>query len=196
MIDAVPVGGRQAGHLRAADFDERMGGQRGGDSGREAVAVDRQRAAGRHLVVVRGPHDQRAEPAHLGMQQTDGVVLTVVGAERIRADEFGERGGLVGRGRAHRAHLVQHDRDAALRDLPSGLAACQAAADDMNCRGSRFGHGATYGCGVGATMPAGQGRYAEPQKQSARSGRALCPGTSGRLSGSRYPRPRAECPSG
>jgi hypothetical protein len=35
-------------------------------------------------------------------------------------------------GATHRPHLVQHDRDAGMRDLPSGLAAGEAAADDMD----------------------------------------------------------------
>ena len=41
----------------------------------KAVAVDGERAAGRQLVGVGGAHDQRAEPAHLGMQQADGACL-------------------------------------------------------------------------------------------------------------------------
>ena len=79
--------------------------ERGGDRAGEAVAIDRQRAAGGHLVGIRRAHDQRAEPAHLRMQQADGVVLVVVGAERVRADELGERGGLVGRRRARMGRI-------------------------------------------------------------------------------------------
>ena len=102
------------------------------DGGGKAVAVDRERAAGRHLVGVGRAHDQRAEPAHLGVQQADGVVVRVVGAERVRADELGEAVGLVRGGRAQRPHLVQHDRHAGLRELPGGLRAGEAAADDMD----------------------------------------------------------------
>ena len=66
------------------------GCERRRDRGGKAVAVDRQRAAGRHLIGVGRAHDQRAEPAHLLVQQADRVVLLVVGAERIGADQFGE----------------------------------------------------------------------------------------------------------
>ena len=139
--DAVPIRRRQCRDLLAVDFDQRMGGERSGDGGGEAFAIDRQRSAGRHLIGVGRAHDQRAEPAHLLMQQTDGVVLLVVGAERVRADELGERRGLVGRGGAHGPHLVQHDRNAARGDLPSGLAAGKPAADDVDRWNARVSHG-------------------------------------------------------
>ena len=40
-------------------------------------------------------------------------------------------------GLPYRAHLVQHNRNAGLRDLPGGLASRQAATDDVNlaCHG-------------------------------------------------------------
>ena len=56
----------------------------------EALAVDRQRAAGRHLAGVGGGHDQRAAAAHLGVQQADGVVLPVVRAEGVGTDQLGQ----------------------------------------------------------------------------------------------------------
>ena len=62
---------------------------------REAVAVHGERAAGRHLVRVAAGHDERAAAAHLGVQQPDGVVLPVVGAEGVGADQFGQAVGLV-----------------------------------------------------------------------------------------------------
>ncbi len=45
---------------------------------------------------------------HLGVQQADGIGRSIVGAERVGADEFGELVGLVSLGHAHRAHFVQH----------------------------------------------------------------------------------------
>ena len=95
--------------------------ERCGDGGGKAVAIDRERAAGRDLIGVGRAHDQRAEPAHLLVQKADGVVFLVVGAERIGADELGERVGLVGGGRADWPHFVQHHRHAARGDLPGGL---------------------------------------------------------------------------
>ena len=50
--DAVPVLRRQAGDFAALDCDQRLGDDRRLDRGGKAVAVDRQRAAGRHLVGV------------------------------------------------------------------------------------------------------------------------------------------------
>ena len=70
--------------------------------------------------------------AHLLMQQPDGVGLPFVGAEGVGADQLGEGAGLMRLGLPHRAHLVQHDRNAGLRELPGRLAARQAAADHMN----------------------------------------------------------------
>ena len=93
--DVAPVRRRQAGDFGAADLDQRMIVQRLGDGGGKSVAVDRQRAAGRHLVGVGRAHDQRAQPAHFGVQQADRVVGGVVGAERVGADEFGETVGAV-----------------------------------------------------------------------------------------------------
>ena len=118
--------------------------ERLGDGGGKSVAVHRQRAAGRHLIGVGGAHDQRAQPAHFGVQQPDRVVGGVVGAERIGADEFGEAVGAVGLGHPAGAHLVQHDADARLGDLPGGFRAGEAGADDMYGFGRGFDacHGA------------------------------------------------------
>ena len=120
-------GGRQAGDLGAVDLDQGMVVQRLGDGSGKSVAVDRQRAAGRHLVGVGRAHDQRAQPAHLGMQQADRVVGGVVGAEGIGADELGEAFGAVRLGHPLRAHLVQHDGNAGVGDLPGGFRAGKAA---------------------------------------------------------------------
>ena len=106
--------------------------QRRGHGGRKAVAVDRQRAAGRHLIGVGRLHDQRAEPAHFLVQQADGIVVLVVGAEGIGADQFGQAIGLVGGGFALWPHLVQGHRDAGFGELPGGFGTGQAAADNMN----------------------------------------------------------------
>ena len=55
--------------------------------------------------------------------------------------QLGERGGLVGRGRAQRTHLVEHDRHAARGDLPSRFGSGKPAADDVHCWQTVFGHG-------------------------------------------------------
>ena len=135
------AGGRPSISARS-DLDQGMVVQRLGDGGGKSVAVDRQRAAGRHLVGVGGAHDQRAQPAHFGVQQPDRIVGGVVGAKRIGADEFGEAVGAMGLGHPCRAHLVQDDADARLGDLPGGFRAGEAGADDVH--GFRRGFGAGH----------------------------------------------------
>ena len=98
----------------------------------EAVPVDRERAAGGQFVGVGGAHDQRAGAAHLLVDHADGIVLRIVGAEGIGADQLGQLVGQMGLGAAHRAHLVQHDRHAGLRELPCRFAAREPAAHDMH----------------------------------------------------------------
>ncbi len=129
--DVIPVCRRHEDFL-AADFDQRLAFQRRGDGGGKTVAVDGQRAAGGELVRIGRAHDQRAEVAHLGVQQADGAPLRIVGAEGIGANKLGELPGLVGGGRAGRPHFVQHDRYAAACDLPGGFGTGEASAHHMN----------------------------------------------------------------
>ncbi len=82
-------GGKPAISSRAI-VDQRMGVERRGDRGGKSVAIDGERAACRHLIGVGRAHHQRVEPAHLLVQQADRVVLAIVGAERVGADEFRE----------------------------------------------------------------------------------------------------------
>ena len=97
----------------------------------KSFAVDGKRAARGQLVGVRSLHHQRTQPAHLGVKETDGAALSVVGAERVRADQLGELSGFMRRGRTNRAHFVQHHGHAAARDLPGGLGTGEAAANDV-----------------------------------------------------------------
>ncbi len=133
--DIVPVGRRQAGDLTAGDLDQGMVLQRLGHGGGKAVAVDRQRAAGGHLVGVGRAHDQRAELAHFGMQQADRIVGGIIRAEGIGADELGEALGAMRFGHPLRPHLVQHHADAGIGDLPGGLGAGKAGAYDVHGAG-------------------------------------------------------------
>ena len=114
-----------------------------GDRGRKSVAIHRQGAAGGHLVGVGRPHDQRAQPAHFGMQQPDSVVGGIVGAEGVGADQFGQAIGAMGLGHPDRAHLVQDHGNAGIGDLPGRFRAGEAGADDMDGFSGRFagGHG-------------------------------------------------------
>jgi hypothetical protein len=69
------------------------------DGAGKAVAVDGQRAAGRHLCASAARMISEPQRPHLGVQQADGVVLGVVGAEGVGADQLGQAVGLVRVGR-------------------------------------------------------------------------------------------------
>jgi len=165
--DIVPVLRRQSGDFAALDGDERIRLERLGDRRREAVAVDGERAAGRHLVAVAHRHDERIRHAHLGMQEADGIRLGIVGTEGVGADQLGEAVGLVGIGGADGPHLVQHDRNAAPGDLPGGFRAGKSAADDMDGAERARGkivrrHGADIRAGAGWRQPARRQRKKRP----------------------------------
>ena len=97
----------------------------------EHVAIDGERAAAGNARLVRRPEHDRAEQAHLGLEQA--VRVRRLGAlERVGAHELGETVGLVRRRAAHAAHLVDDDVVAALGELPRGFAAGEPAADDVN----------------------------------------------------------------
>jgi len=102
------------------------------DRGREAVAVDRERAAGRQLVRIGRLHDQRAGAAHLLVQQADRIVGRIVGAEGVGAHQLGQALGLVRLGAAHRPHLVQHHGHAGTGELPRCLAARETTAHHVD----------------------------------------------------------------
>jgi hypothetical protein len=119
-------------NLLAANGNQGMGFQGRRDGGGKSVAINRQGAAGGDLIGIGHAHDEGIELAHLLMQQPHRVVLRIIRTERIGAHELGQSRSLVRGCCAQRAHLVQHHRHAAPDDLPSRLAAGQAAADDVN----------------------------------------------------------------
>ena len=130
--DAVPIGGRQRRPPRARV--SRSGRARAAPRPRRRTRRDRPRARRRPAA---GAHPPRAGPgsrsaAHLLVQQPDRVVVGIVGAERVGADQFGEPARRMRLGPAHGPHLVQHHGHAGARQLPRRLAAGEAAADDMN----------------------------------------------------------------
>ena len=130
--DIVPVFRRQADNLAALERDELMRNDGRLDRLRETVSVDGERAAGRHLMGVGAPHDERAQGPHLPMQDADSVGCGIVRAERVRADELGEPAGTVGGGSPQGPHLMQNNGNAGLGRLPGGLTAGKAAADDVD----------------------------------------------------------------
>ena len=164
-----PVRGRQPCDFTALDFDSGMIVQRLGDGGGKPVAIDGESAAGRYLIGVGRAHDQRPKPPHLGMQQPDGIIGSVIGAERIGADEFGERIGAMRLGHPGGAHFVQNYVHASISELPGRLRAGEACADDMDRVGNCLDacHGET-GSAFSAAV-----ECAEAKNDSARTRRAL-----------------------
>ena len=127
------AGRRQRGHFLAHDADARMRGDARAHRGGEDLAVDGERAATGDARVVGALEDHAAEQAHLGLEQA--VCVGGLGAlEGVGADELRETIGLVRLGAAHGPHLVHDDVVPALGELPGGLAAGEAAADDVYAR--------------------------------------------------------------
>jgi hypothetical protein len=91
------AGGGQGIDPLASDLQSGLGGEGAFDPGRKQLAVDRQGRSRWHPRLVRCCHDQRAGTTHFVMEQADGVLLAVVRAERVRADQLSESVGLVGR---------------------------------------------------------------------------------------------------
>ena len=102
------------------------------DCAGEAFAIDGKRAACRHLILVRGLHDQRLAAAKLLVQEPDGVSLLVVGSEGVGTNQFSQPVGLVRFGAAQGPHFVKDDRDAAGGDLPRSLGTGETAANDVD----------------------------------------------------------------
>ena len=129
----VPVGRRQAGDFLAHDGDQRMGLERRGD-GRRKSRRGRRRARRRPAPGWRRPQAMISEPASRisACSRPTALVVGVVGAEGVGADQFGQAVGLVRLGAAHGAHLVQDDGHAGLCRLPGGFRAGEAAADDVD----------------------------------------------------------------
>jgi hypothetical protein len=66
------------------------------------------------------------------MDQANGVELPIIGAERVGTNQLCQAIGLVSFGLSDRAHLMEDDGHARTANLPSGFAACEAAANDVN----------------------------------------------------------------
>ena len=95
----------------ADDGDVGMAFDRARDFGRELVAVDGEGRSGGNAMLVGRAHDQRAERAHLLVEQADGIVLGIVGPEAVRADHLREAVGLVrGSHVAAAAHFATGER--------------------------------------------------------------------------------------
>ena len=202
--DAVPVGRRQAARSpRGGSSISGWAVERGGDGCREAVAVDRQRAAGRHLVGVGRPHDQRAEPAHLLVQQADRIVLAgrrsgTSWSRRVRPAprSCGPRSCAPGASRAARPGRRARRSARRLRE-PARPPPMMWTARVWYALVRSWRNVTSCGS-IAADRPDRPVQICRAAKsESARSGRALSSGTSGgRSAVRRCPRPRAECPIG
>ena len=107
--------------------------ERSCNTGRETVAIHRERGARRHLVKIALAQDQRAQRAHFLVEQPDSVAVRIVRTEAVRADELGEIGGVVRRGGiGSAAHFGQAHFVPRLGQLPRRFRSGEAAADDMD----------------------------------------------------------------
>ena len=129
--DIVPFRRWQPGHFPTFDCDQGMGLNSPGHFGRKPVPIHRQSSTCRNLMQCRHRHDQRARITHFLVQQAHGIVVLVVAAERVGANEFGQTIGLVGVGCHMGTHFVQHHGHTRLGRSPGGLAARHAPANHM-----------------------------------------------------------------
>ena len=129
---AMPSSGTDAPSL-AAQFDERLGFDGGGDFGGEDVAIHGERVAAGYARLLCGGEQQRIQAAQFLFEQPGrgGFLLRF---QRIAAHQFGQPVGLVRRRAARGTHFVERDAQAAARDLPGGFRARQSAAEDVNGR--------------------------------------------------------------
>ena len=114
--------------------------------GGKSLAVDRERAC--RPAPDASPARMISEPSRRisSCSSPDRAGGAVIGAERVGADQFGERLRLV-RSRADRAHLVQHHHGTlccARSAMP--LAAREAAADDVDRLHSQGGQSKIHPC--------------------------------------------------
>ena len=76
---------------------------------------------------------QKSRQVYFLVEQTDGIVLSIVRTEAVGADHFREPVRLVRRGHvAAPAHLRQAHAHAGFGKLPSGFGPGETAADDVN----------------------------------------------------------------
>src|SRR4029453_6727342 len=92
VVIASASAGEVSGPVATMTLSQSAGGRPATSSRRAATTG----GAGGPLVGARACKNQGAGPPHLLVQQPHRVVLAVIGAERVRADELRQRAGLVG----------------------------------------------------------------------------------------------------
>ena len=121
----------QEGDLFATDGDIGVLLEEVGYVAGELGAVDGEGVAGGNGGGISGLEQKGAGAAHLGFQEPRGGVGGLA-LEGVGADELGEVGGLVGLGRAERAHFGKGDLAAEVGGLESGFGPGETAADDVD----------------------------------------------------------------
>ena len=96
---------------------------------RARFAIDGERSTRRDAIGDGTLDDQRAEAAHLFLEQSV-CRRQLERLQRVRTDQLGHPVRAMHGGRANRSHLVQAHRHTASRELPGSLATGQAAAHD------------------------------------------------------------------
>ncbi len=84
-------------------------------------------------MLVRHLHHQRTERAHFLMEQSNGIVLSIIGAEAVGADHLGKPVGFVRRSHIPAAaHFTEADFEPRFGELPRSFGSGEAAADDVD----------------------------------------------------------------
>jgi hypothetical protein len=107
------------------------------------------------------------------VDEADGIMLGIVGAEAVRADQLGQRIGMMSGGRLPRAaHLGEPNPDPRLGQLPGGFGAGKTAADDVDLE--------RHGGAIAASRPPGKARLSPNKPKAGRSPRSRPRWRSGR----------------
>ena len=128
-----PVGRRQAGHLLAHDASP--AGSAASASVTAAAKPSRSTASAPPAgSLCRSPMAITSEPSRRISSCSRPTALPIASSERNEFEQTSSASRSVWCASvpAHRPHLVQHDRHAAPGQLPGGLAAGEAAADDVD----------------------------------------------------------------
>ena len=140
VIDGQKVwtSGAHVSHFMIALVRSEAGSERQQGLSQFVIPMDTPGVTVKPITDLTGAHDDAVQPPHFMVKQTHRVLGVVVRTEAVRADQFGEAIGLVCRRHlAAAAHFRQFHAEAALRELPGGFAASEAAADYVDIMGHR-----------------------------------------------------------
>ena len=128
----VPILGRETFNFFALNLNIGVSANPAGYLFGESNPIDSQCTAGGNFVCVSRRHDDRIATPHFCMKNTNRIRLSVIGTERIGANQFRKAIGRMGFRCLMGAHFVKDNVSASLRRLPRGLRASQPGTDNMD----------------------------------------------------------------